>query len=205
MWYKPLFLIFTCKLDILQRSGWVHTPLDALIGVWAYMGEEVCMTFDVHDDGRLAFTHTETNLFSFCLHKEVMVISKWWINLVLDPDPQKVNYSRRIWIMERRPISILTWDYGEFYLKVWVQDKIKHVPYFQYFVKICRKILGARSWKEQTTNVFWRWNRLSLQHLKQFWRWLWGIKMSRKIVCFRRLLVHSALSVNNLMVGERGV
>ena len=49
--------------------------LDVLIGVKGYIGEEVCMTFDVQDDGRLTFTHKETNLFSFCLQKDVRVIA----------------------------------------------------------------------------------------------------------------------------------
>ena len=58
--------------------------------------------------------------------------------------------------MERRPISRLTWDPQELYWKVWVQDKIKHVPFFQHSVKRGRKILGGRSWKEPIANVFWR-------------------------------------------------
>ena len=57
--------------------------------------------------------------------------------------------------MENRPISRLTWDRGELYWKVWVQDHIKYVPFFQYSVKIGRKILGARSQKEPSANVFW--------------------------------------------------
>ena len=36
--------------------------------------------------------------------------------------------------------------------------------------------MGARSWKEPTANVFWRQNGISPQQLKQFWKWLWGIK-----------------------------
>ena len=43
----------------------LFTTLDFFIGVKPYIGEEVCMTFDVHDDGRLTFTHKEINLFSF--------------------------------------------------------------------------------------------------------------------------------------------
>ena len=89
------------------------------------------MIFEVQDDGRLIFTPKETNLFSFCLHKEVRVIANDGSNWVLDPDPQNVNYFWRIWIMERRPISRLTWDPGELYWKVWVQDHIKYVPFFQ--------------------------------------------------------------------------
>ena len=70
--------------------------------------------------------------------------------------------------MERRPISRLPWDPGELYWKVWDQDQIKYVPFFQYSVEIGRKILSARSWKEPTANVFWRRNGLSPQNLKQF-------------------------------------
>ena len=134
----------------------LFTPLDSLIGVKAYIGQEVCMTFDVQDDGRLTFTHKETNLFIFCLHTEVRVIANDGSNWVLNTDPQKVNSFWRIWIMERRPISRLTWDPQELYWKVWVQDKIKHVPFFQHSVKRGRKILGGRSWKEPIANVFWR-------------------------------------------------
>ena len=46
----------------------LFTPSDVLIGTKAYVVEEAFMTFDVHDDGRLTFTRTETYLFSFCLH-----------------------------------------------------------------------------------------------------------------------------------------
>ena len=98
--------------------------------------------------------------------------------------------------MERRPISSLTWVLGELYWKVSVQDPIKHVPFLQYSVKISRKILGVSSWKELAANVFWKWNVLSPQHLKQFWKWLWGIKMSTRIVCFLWLLVHRVIPVN---------
>ena len=53
----------------------LFTSLDVFIGVKAYIGEESCMTFDVQDGDRLTFTHIETKLFSFCLHKEVRVIT----------------------------------------------------------------------------------------------------------------------------------
>ena len=45
--------------------------LDVLIGVKVYIGEETFMNFDVHDDGRLTFTQTKTNLFRFyvCIKK----------------------------------------------------------------------------------------------------------------------------------------
>ena len=102
--------------------------------------------------------------------------------------------------MERRPISRLSWDPSELYWKVWVQDQIKYVP-FLYSMKIGRKILGARSWKEPIANVIWRRNGLSPQHLKQFWKCLWGINMSREIVCFQWLLVHKAKY--QLMCGEK--
>ena len=86
----------------------LFTPLDVLIGIKAYTHEEALITFDVYDDGKLIFTHTETDLFSFCLHKEVRVITNDGSNWVLDPDPQKMNSFWGIWIMEMRPISRLT-------------------------------------------------------------------------------------------------
>ena len=91
---------------------------DVLIGVKAYIGEEACMNFDVHGDGRITFTHTKTNLFSFCLHKEVRMIANDGSNWVLDLDPQKVNSFWRIWIIERIVISRLIWDLGELYWNV---------------------------------------------------------------------------------------
>ena len=84
---------------------------------------------------------------------------------------------------------------------MWVQDHIKYEPFFQYSVKIGRKILSARSWKEPTANVVWRRNGLS-PHLKQFWKWRWGIKMSRNIVCLRWLLIHKAIPVNGWRKGN---
>ena len=91
-----------------QKLMGLFTPLDVLIGVKAYIGGQECMVFDVHDDGRLIFTPKETNLFSFCLHKEVKVIANDGSNWVLNPNSQNVNSFWRIWIMERRPISRLT-------------------------------------------------------------------------------------------------
>ena len=104
--------------------------------------------------------------------------------------------------MEMRTISRLTWDPEELYWKVWIQDQIKDASCFQYSVTIGRKILGGRSWKEQTANYFWRCIGLSPQHLMQFWKCLWSIKMSRKIVCFRWLLVHRAIPVNGWRKGN---
>ena len=82
---------------------WIRlfTSLDVLIAVKASIGEETFMNFDVQDDGRLTFTHTETNLFSSFWHKEVRVIANDGPNWVLDPNPQKVNSFLRIWIMEK--------------------------------------------------------------------------------------------------------
>ena len=36
----------------------------------------------------------------------------------------------------------------------------------------------------------------------QLWKWLWSIKMSRIIVCFRWLLVHKAIPVNGWRKGN---
>ena len=85
------------------------TPLDVLIGVRACIRKEAFMTFDVQDDGRLYFTHTET------YQNEVRVVANDRSNWFLDADPQKVNLLWRFWIVERRPISRLTWDHGEHY------------------------------------------------------------------------------------------
>mgnify|MGYP002775206253 CR=1 FL=1 len=41
-----------------------------------------------------------------------------------------------------------------------------------------------------------------MQQLQQFWKWLWGIKMSRKIVCFRWLLVHRVIPINGWWKGN---
>ena len=106
-----------------------------------------------------------------------------------------LNNFWRFWIMERRPISQLTWDPRELYWKVLVQAQIKHLPFFQYFVKIGKKILGDRSWKETTTNVFWRWNGLSPQHLKHFCKMVVRYKNEQEN-CLR-LLVHRAISINS--------
>ena len=63
---------------------------------------------------------------------------------------------------------MLSCYHGELYWKVSVQDPIKHVPFLQYSVKISRKILGGRSWKELAADVLWRRNGVSPEHLKQF-------------------------------------
>ena len=39
------------------------------------------------------------------------------------------------------------------------------------------------------------------QQLKQFWKWLRGIKMSTKVVCSRLLLIHRAIQFNVWMKG----
>ena len=103
--------------------------------------KSVC--FDVQDDGRLIFTPKENDLFRFCLDKEVTVIANDESNWVLHSDPQKVNYFWRIWIMERTPISRLTCNPGELYWKVWVQDYIIYVPFFQYSVRICTDLIES--------------------------------------------------------------
>ena len=46
------------------------TPLDVLIGVRVLIGEETFMTFDVHDDGRLNFTHNRFACFLFAKGSE---------------------------------------------------------------------------------------------------------------------------------------
>ena len=53
----------------------LFTPLDILIGVKAYIGEQECLRFYVQDDGRLIFRPKEKKLFRFCLYKEVRVIA----------------------------------------------------------------------------------------------------------------------------------
>ena len=77
--------------SITQKWMRLFTPLDVLIGVKAYIGEQECMIFYVQDDGRLIFTSKENNLFRFCLHK-VRVIANYGSNRILDLNPQKVIF-----------------------------------------------------------------------------------------------------------------
>ena len=49
----------------IQKWMGLFTPLNVLIGIKSYIGEKVCMSFDIQDDGSLTFTRNETNLFSF--------------------------------------------------------------------------------------------------------------------------------------------
>ena len=61
--------------SVTQKWMGLFIPLDVLIGVKVYIGEQECMILDVQDNGRLIFTPKENNLFRFCLHKEVRVIA----------------------------------------------------------------------------------------------------------------------------------
>ena len=58
-----------CNLNLLHWIG-LFNPLDVLIGVRAYTEEEAFMTFDVHDDGRLNFTHNRFACFLFAKGSE---------------------------------------------------------------------------------------------------------------------------------------
>ena len=74
-----------------------------------------------------------------------------------------------------------------------MQDQISQLSFFQYYVNIGKKILNARSGNEPAMNVFWGRNEISLQ-FKQFWKWMWGIKMSGKIVSLG-WLIHGAIQL----------
>ena len=99
--------------------------------------------------------------------------------------------------MERRPVSWLTWNLGERYRKVSVQDQKKTCAFFSVVVKIGRKMLGARSWKEPAANVFRRLTGLSPQHLKQFWKWLWAVLsmvvQDQPMVYMNKTMLHTLL------------
>ena len=73
-------------------DGFIYS-IGCFVGVIAYIGEEVCMTFYVQDDGRLTFTRKKTNVFSVRFHKEVRVITNDGSNWILDHDPQKSEFS----------------------------------------------------------------------------------------------------------------
>ena len=92
-------------------------PLDVLTRVRAYIAEETFMSFDVQDDDRLNYTHSENDLFSFCLQNEVRVVGNDGSNWCFDLDPQKLNILWRFWIMEMTPIFRLTWDEENFIRK----------------------------------------------------------------------------------------
>ena len=126
-----------------------------------------------------------------------MVVANDGSNWVLDADLQNLNHFWRFWIMERRPVSWLTWNLGERYRKVSVQDQKKTCAFFSVVVKIGRKMLGARSWKEPAANVFRRLTGLSPQHLKQFWKWLWAVLsmvvQDQPMVYMNKTMLHTLL------------
>ena len=145
------------------------------------------MTFDVQDDGGFTFTHMETILFNFCLHKEVRVVANHGSNWVFDPDSLKGESFLEVLDSGKETnisISLGSW---RTVLESVYSSSDKTCAFFQYSMKIGRKTLGARLWKEPTAYVFWRQNELSSQSLKQFWKslWLWGINNGQKNIYSR--------------------
>ena len=73
------------------------------------------------------------------------------------------------------------------------------IQFFQYSVKLERKLLLSRKLQPPSTMKVWLVNGASLMDAYNYWKWLWSMKILRNIVLFHWLLIHYALPVRALL------
>ena len=94
----------------------------------------------------------------------------------------------------------LQWDPGEYgWLDPFKNDSVGKIPFFQYSVKLGRRILAPARRSPLAASKFWELNNVLADFLRKFWKQLWARQQAAKITSFHWLLAHRALLVCSWM------
>ena len=78
----------------------------------------------------------------------------------------------------------------------------KQIPFVHYSVKMGRELLRRLVAIMLATCKFWRLGNVQHGWLIAYWKCLWAMQIPRKLVLFRRLLVHYGILLTSWMRGH---
>mgnify|MGYP000070033072 FL=1 len=81
---------------------------------------------------------------------------------------------------------------------------IKVLPFFTYSVAFGRNFMLKQAKSVPTAKTYWEEGNASFTHMVRFWKQFWSIKCINKILHFRWLVIHYALSVREFLRGSVG-
>ena len=73
----------------------------------------------------------------------------------------------------------------------------KHLEFFQYSIKLGRNLLLDSKYKCHVAMKYWSENNVQELQLAEFWKWLWGMQLPKKVICLHWLLIHYALPIGD--------
>ena len=172
------------------------TPVGVIIGVKGTTSQGNCYYFDVSEEGRLWQTDVESSIWQTALEYPVRVIAKSGKTWILDPSPSDSMLFCQLWVFKKKSLLDLHWDPSDYLWKHTNPSSCtKLFQFFQYSVKLGRKLLLSRKFHPPSAMKVWLANGASLMDASKYWKWLWSMQIPRKIVLFRWLLMHYALPV----------
>mgnify|MGYP000123098942 CR=1 FL=1 len=94
----------------------------------------------------------------------------------------------------------LQWDPGEYgWSDPFKNDSVGKIPFFQYSVKLGRRILAHARRSLIAALKFWELNNIPADFMRKFWKQLWAWQQAAKITSFHWLIAHRALPVGSWM------
>ena len=167
-----------------------------MIGAKGTTSQGDCYYFDVSEEGRLWQTDVESSIWQTAVQHPVRVIGKSGKKWILDPSPSDSMLFCQLWVFREKSLLDLNWDPSDYLWKhTNPSSDTKFIQFFQYSVKLGRKLLLSRKLQPPSTMKVWLVNGASLMDASKYWKWLWSMQIPRKIVLFRWLLIHYALPV----------
>ena len=166
-----------------------------LIAVRGISADRKCLFYEIGPIGQLCKVEIECELVQQTILKRVRIVGydgkKWYV----DPRLEDINNYWKLWVYGLRPLIRLSWDPGEYTWQDPLDRSSKSYAFFQYSVKLGRRILSAQRCITPAAMRHWMHYGLSLEFLQQFWETLWKRQQAQAITHFQWLLVHKALPV----------
>ena len=172
------------------------TQLEVLVAARGCCQDGRCLFFELGAEGRLLRVSEEAPLVSACIFQRIRVIAAVGRRWVVDPDPELFGREWRLWAYGARPLARLQWDPGEWF---W-HDPLREsgspdLPFFQYTVRLGRRMLLARRQAIPAAAEHWQRQGLTADFLTDFWARLWSSRQPRRISAFQWLVAHRGTAV----------
>ena len=187
-------------------SRWegAFTRLQVMVGVRGYFANGSFQDYVLDEDGVISRSLIQSEVLQYATFSKIRVLAYDGAKWIIDPQLEAIKEHWKLRIFEKKPLTRLQWDPGEFWWKDPFDHSGKKCGFFQYSVKIGRHILTAQRRTTPGATQFWTQQGITIEFLSKFWVKLWARKQDMKINAFHWLLVHRAVPVGQWLERSGG-
>ncbi len=194
-------------MSLLQQCRWKTNPTapplcwdgfftrtGVLLGAQGKTSENMVF-LTMQPSGNLQISEQCQDLSAFCISEKVRIIAYHNKNWVIDPSPDTLDTTWKIWAYMNSPIRRLSWDPGGVAWSDPLLSPDKQIPFFCYSAKLGRRILQSKTQAPFPATSFWESEGIPRTFLGEFWHAFWDSHQSNKILTFQWQLLHRALPI----------